>query len=144
MNEENLRTKKTNKVKKYIKKLRWKAIRECRKAKEKTIQEKCVEINENLVLGKVDAAYMAIKRNFQEENPKSKNIRVEGVHIILNENEQPNRWKEYLEKLYGEEKTMNTIEEEESVDENELEDPHTQIRIRDSFEKQLKIIEHPE
>ena len=68
------------------------------------IQEKCKEVNENLVLGKVDPAYRAIKRNFQEEKPKNKNIRDEGGHIILNENEQANRWKEYLEKLYGEEK----------------------------------------
>ena len=80
------------------------------------IQEKCKEFNENLVLGKVDAAYKAIKRNFQEEKSKSKNIRDEEGHIILNENEQANRWKEYLEKLNGEEKIMNPIEEEESVD----------------------------
>ena len=78
----------------------------------------------------------AIKRNFQEDKPKSKNIRDEGDHIILDENEQANRWKENLEKLHGEEKTMKPIEEEESVDENELGDPiHTQIRMRDSFER---------
>ena len=51
------------------------------------IQEKCKEFNENLVLGKVDAAYKAIKRNFQEEKSKSKNIRDEEGHITLNENE---------------------------------------------------------
>ena len=68
------------------------------------IQEKCKEVNENLVLGKVEAAYRTIKRNFQEEKTKSKNLGDEGGHIILNENEQANRWKEYLEKLYGEEK----------------------------------------
>ena len=67
------------------------------------IQEICKEVNENLVLGKVDAAYRTIKINFQEEKPKSKNIRDED-HIIRNENEQANRWKEDLEKLYGEEK----------------------------------------
>ena len=75
------------------------------------IQEKCKEVDENLVLVKVDAAYRAIKRNFQEEMPKSKNIKDEEGHIILNKNELANIWKEYLEKLYGDEKTMNSIEE---------------------------------
>ena len=89
-------------------------------------------------MGKVDAAYRAIKRNFQEEKPKSKNIRDEGGHIILNEKEQANRWKEYLEKLYGEEKTMNPIEEEESVDENELGDPI----LRSEFDIALKELKN--
>ena len=102
------------------------------------IQEKCKEVNENLVLGKVDAAYRAIKRNFQEDKPKSKNIRDKGGHIILNENEQANRWKEHLEELYGEEKTMNPIEEEESVDENELGDPI----LRSEFETALKELKN--
>ena len=78
------------------------------KRKRKNDSRKCKQGNENLVLGKVKA----IKRNFQEEKPKSKNIRDEGGNIIQNKNEQANRWKEYLEKLYGEETTMNPIEEE--------------------------------
>ena len=36
------------------------------------IQEKCKEVNENLVLGKVDAAYRAIKRNFQKKSQKAR------------------------------------------------------------------------
>ena len=41
------------KVKKYIKKLRMKVLRECKKAK-----EKYKNANENLELGKVNAAYI--------------------------------------------------------------------------------------
>ena len=56
-----------------------------KKAKEKMIHGKWKKVNENLVLGKVDAAYRAIKRNYHEDKPKSKNIRDEGDHIILDE-----------------------------------------------------------
>ena len=100
------------------------------------IQEKYKEVNKNLVFGKVDAAFKAIKINFQEDKPKSKNIRDEGGHIILDE--QAIRRKEYLEKLYGEEKTMNPIEEEESVDENELGD----TILRSEFETALKELKN--
>ena len=44
----------------------------------------------------------------------------------------------YLEKLYGEEKTMNPIEEEESVNENELGDPV----LKSEFETALKELKN--
>ena len=45
---------------------------------------------------------------------------------------------EQLEKLYGEEKTMNPIEEEESVNENESGDP----TLRSDFETALKELKN--
>lgn len=74
--------------------------RECKRAKERMMEEKCEEIEEKMKKGKTDLAYRLVKENFNERRKYSRNIRDKKGNLILDEKEIANRWTKYLEELY--------------------------------------------
>lgn len=101
------------------------------KEKEKYMNEICEEIDQELQRNNLDKAYGLVKKFFGDKR-KASGIKDEHGQYLLEENEIAQRWKRYVDKLYGnEELTENLIENEEEVT-TEMR-AHIERRIRKSF-----------
>uniref|UniRef100_A0A8D8XEA4 Craniofacial development protein 2 n=1 Tax=Cacopsylla melanoneura TaxID=428564 RepID=A0A8D8XEA4_9HEMI len=91
--------------------------RKCKRDKE--LNDICEEINNELNADNLDKAYGMVKQFFGEAKKKSSGIQNEIGQLVYEEKEIAKRWKEYLEKLYGDSNmNENTLETEDQTDEN--------------------------
>lgn len=102
--------------------LKWEIIRKCRKAKEEWLENRCTEIEEKIKMGKTDAAFILIKKYFNKTGPKARNIRNKEGNLLIESVQKADRWKEYIECLYGDEEMEDIMEKEESIVEDNLGD----------------------
>lgn len=95
--------------KKEYRKLRNEIIRRSKKGKEEYLNEICEEINRELIVNNLDKAYGMVKKFFGEGKKKTSIIKDEKGQLLYEEKEIVNRWKEYLQKLYGDEPMSENI-----------------------------------
>ncbi|VVC41133.1 Reverse transcriptase domain [Cinara cedri] len=87
---------------KEYRKLRNEIIRNIRE-KDEYLNEICEEINRELIANNLDKAYRMVRKLFGEGKKKASIIKDEKSQLLYEEKEIVNRWKEYLQKLYGDE-----------------------------------------
>ena len=58
------------------------------------------DVQNNLIQGKVEAAYRIVKKHFKERSAKCNTIRDKNGNILFENEDKVKRWKEYLEDLY--------------------------------------------
>jgi len=115
--------------------LRNSITKKCREAKENWLREKCKDIEQELVAGKIDSGYRKIREHFGDKKTKCIKLKDANGNLLLGQKERADRWKEYIEGLYwGEEMGQDIIEEEAMVDEDNIGDPI----LRSEFDRALK------
>uniref|UniRef100_A0A8D8Z0H2 Craniofacial development protein 2 n=1 Tax=Cacopsylla melanoneura TaxID=428564 RepID=A0A8D8Z0H2_9HEMI len=110
-------------------------VSKCRRAKEEYMNGICEEIDTELKVDNLDKAYGMVKKFFGEKKNKTTGIQDEKGQYLYDEEDVARRWKEYLEKLYGNEDMDNEVLETE-----QLSDPENQGEpiLREEFDKALK------
>lgn len=96
--------------------LRNRIQRECKKAKEDFMTNKCAEIQRDITEGRSDKAYRNIKSMFRTTKPKNHGIMNKNGEIITENKGIVKRWKEYLEELYKEDEGNPLLELERNND----------------------------
>ncbi|XP_050421358.1 uncharacterized protein LOC126833839 [Adelges cooleyi] len=98
-----LKNKTDEESKRQYKTLRNKINREAKKAKEMWIEKNCEEIDNMMKYNQQDKAYKLIKRYFNEKKSQCTHVKDKEGNLLIDEIAIANRWKEYVEELYGEE-----------------------------------------
>src|SRR5436190_16121652 len=108
--------------------------RKCKQAKEEWITKHCDEIEIELKKGKTDLAYRKVKKHFGKKTIKSSSLKDEQGKELINSKEKAQRWKVYLEQLYGSNNLPEQLEEQNKV----LDDEKGDSILKEEFELALK------
>jgi hypothetical protein len=98
--------------------LKNKVIRKSRRNKENYRNEICEEIDIELKVNNLDKASGMVKQIFGEIKNKTWAIKYDRGELIYKEKEMAKRWKDYLEKLYGDENIIEVAEREDKIDQD--------------------------
>ncbi|XP_049765311.1 uncharacterized protein LOC126094789 isoform X1 [Schistocerca cancellata] len=120
-------------IQKY-KSLRNEINRKCREAKTKWLQEKCEDIEKDMIVRRTDSAHRKVKTTFGDIKSNGGNIKSATGIPLLNAEERAGRWKEYIESLYEGEDLSDVIEEETGVDLEEIGDPVLESEFKRALE----------
>lgn len=111
----------TDQGKQAYRRLKNEVIRKSRRDKENFLNEICEEIDIEFKVNNLDKAYGMVKQFFDEKKNKTCAIKDVRGELVYEEKQITKRWKEYLEKLYGDEDVVEVLERDDEIDqENNL------------------------
>ncbi|KAI5692524.1 hypothetical protein M8J77_008381, partial [Diaphorina citri] len=125
----------TDEGKEKYRKLKNEIVKKSKRDKENYLNDACEEIDLELKNNNLDKAYGIVKKFFGEKKNRASGIKDENGQYLYEEKLVAKRWREYIEKLYGDE-TM-----DEKVIENEEEvsgENRGEYILEEEFERALK------